>query len=648
MLNNKNMSNNCLGKVALRLKKNFVLILLFLSFILIYFSYIRADPPAKKIWCYGVYLTDEGFRVISARNRVLFGMPDRTTSLLNKNITFFPLPHLIYLATFKIIGVGFLQARLVSIFFGLLSLIVFFFITKRLFSRNVSFFCLYLLGINHIFIFYSKLALAESILVFFTLLIFYLLISSDKNFIFLFSGFLCGLLIFIKTQSIPFIFSIFFCILIDFKKNLRLFFIRILFFLLGFIGIIIVSFLIMFITKSTELFIRGASSEVFLRLTIFTKEIVKNFLDFPHTNIYFHSPIQSYLGLLLTFGILLKIIKKMEIEFPERFIAFFTILNCIMISIFLYQPIRYFIIMIPFFIIGFGILITQRYKFFIENLFKKICLFILSGYLSIFSILLIISLIDINTIDSKNTISALLISIVMVIIIFSLKINFWKNFNAMKIFQFIFVSLFFIFFISHIILRDAEYILIGKMKISPSLYFYVFIFFIPLFICLSIIPFFLFLYTDNEKKEDYEKISRLGYFIIGILLISSFINIYHYLYWLKTKEYTLYNTSKDIVKITSEECVIFGRAAPTLSIENEIMASSSIHFLPEFILFFKEKNIPIYLLFSNREEYGMFIKTYNNLLSLYGVKNYILLKEYKVLENYDYISNLLLFYVSFR
>jgi len=633
------------------LKRDYIFLILLIFFILIYFAYPLADPPAKQMYCFGVYLTDEGFRTLASKDRLVSNRDFETISLLNKDVSFFPIVYFIYYLTFKIFGVGFLQARSISILFGIFSLFIFLLIVRKMFPKNIAILCFYLFGINHIFIFYSKLALAESFLVFFSLLSIYLyIISSNKKLLIILSGIFSGLTIFIKPQSLPFVISVFLLCFDNLKNNLKESIIRIFSFLSGLIISFLFVFLLIFITKSGSLFFTGTSGDIYVRITLFTKEIIYNIYSFPQFNVNSQSPIQFYLGICFIFIVLLKIIKNIQINLWEKFSLFFIFFNSSMISIFRYQPMRYYIIMIPIIVIGFGILINEKYTLFLKNIYIKLFLFFITGYFIILNSFWISNYHLLNSSlgrTKQNIILSIIISILLVGIIFVLQRDYWKKFRKINFFILIFISFIFILFITNLTFRDLPYLFIEKIGVNSATFYNIFVFLYPLFLCILIIPFILILYSEYEERKNNLNFSRLNKFLIIVLLISSIFDLFHYLRWLKEKEYTLFNTSKEIVKITGNNCVIFGRAAPTLSIGNKFLASSNVHLLPDYILFFKNKNIPIYLLFHNWKEYGMFIKTYYNFLYFYGVKNYIFIKEFKVLKNYDKYSNLILFYVSF-
>ena len=72
---------------------------------------LRSDPYPRLDWSAGL-LTDEGFYIHNARNRVLFGR-DRTDEF--NNMLLAPALHYVQVGVFRAAGVGSLQARLISV-----------------------------------------------------------------------------------------------------------------------------------------------------------------------------------------------------------------------------------------------------------------------------------------------------------------------------------------------------------------------------------------------------------------------------------------------------------------------------------------------------------------------------------------------------
>ena len=93
--------------------------------------HIEHDPPhSLNLWqCFE--FDDEGFKILSARNRVLFGdwkwsEYDNYDGWLKSS----PLGVRLYYLTFFVFDFGIAQARWLNCFFGVLTLIFFFFFVK--------------------------------------------------------------------------------------------------------------------------------------------------------------------------------------------------------------------------------------------------------------------------------------------------------------------------------------------------------------------------------------------------------------------------------------------------------------------------------------------------------------------------------------
>ena len=88
---------------------------------------LTADAPRDLTWSLSPY-TDEGFMVQNAKNKVLFGhwlLDDFFRMAVS------PLFSVIMFFNFKLFGFGFSQARMVSVLFGLGTILLTFFILKR-------------------------------------------------------------------------------------------------------------------------------------------------------------------------------------------------------------------------------------------------------------------------------------------------------------------------------------------------------------------------------------------------------------------------------------------------------------------------------------------------------------------------------------
>lgn len=127
---------------------------------------LDADPPPWLSWSTGLY-TDEGFYTLDARHEVLFGTPAPGTfhdRLLS------PLLSLMQEGVFRLFGVGILQARLIAVVFGMLTIVVFWFGLRRAYDARVADIGAIFLGLCPVFALYNRTALQETPTVFWLVL----------------------------------------------------------------------------------------------------------------------------------------------------------------------------------------------------------------------------------------------------------------------------------------------------------------------------------------------------------------------------------------------------------------------------------------------------------------------------------------------
>lgn len=123
---------------------------------------LSADPPSWLSWSGGLY-TDEGFYTLDARHMALWGTPARGDfhdRLLS------PLLSVLQQGVFGAFGAGLVQARLISVVFGLLTLGVFGWGMWRACGTRAALWSLALLGLAPPFVLYNRLALQETPAVF--------------------------------------------------------------------------------------------------------------------------------------------------------------------------------------------------------------------------------------------------------------------------------------------------------------------------------------------------------------------------------------------------------------------------------------------------------------------------------------------------
>ena len=133
-------------------------LLLIALLVLVRVVWLDSDAYARLSWS-SALLTDEGFYFHNARNLVLFGHAH--TDDFN-NALIMPLLHVVQVGVFRVIGVGVIQARSISVVSSLLTLLVFFCAMRRAFSPHVAWLSLLLLGLDPVFTLYNRLALMDT------------------------------------------------------------------------------------------------------------------------------------------------------------------------------------------------------------------------------------------------------------------------------------------------------------------------------------------------------------------------------------------------------------------------------------------------------------------------------------------------------
>ena len=138
---------------------------------------LGADPPPWLSWSTGLY-TDEGFYTLDARHEALFGTlapGDFHDRLLS------PLLSLLQQGVFTLLGAGLLQARLLSVVFGLLTVAVFWLGLRRAWGTRAADIGALFLGLVPPFALYNRLALQETPMVFWLVLAFTLWVYGARR-----------------------------------------------------------------------------------------------------------------------------------------------------------------------------------------------------------------------------------------------------------------------------------------------------------------------------------------------------------------------------------------------------------------------------------------------------------------------------------
>ncbi len=139
-------------------------------------AWLSSDPPSWLSWSTGIY-TDEGYYTLDARHEALFGtwapgnFHDRLLS---------PLLSVTQQGVFDFFGAGLLQARLLSVVFGLLTLGIFWLALRRAYDTRTADIGALFLGLAPPFALYNRLALQETPTVFWLVLAFWLWTQSGR------------------------------------------------------------------------------------------------------------------------------------------------------------------------------------------------------------------------------------------------------------------------------------------------------------------------------------------------------------------------------------------------------------------------------------------------------------------------------------
>ncbi len=163
-------------------EKNPILLILIAVLILLSLRMLHpsADPP-DNLSTSAAPFGDPGGYAFNARNKILFGQWE--IDRMNAPLYSSPIPALLTYLSFKLFGIGFIQMNLIPILFSCLSLIFIFFILKETLYKSLSLALLgfSFLGINYLFLMYSRIANRIMPMIFFLVLAIYFFLKGNKN-----------------------------------------------------------------------------------------------------------------------------------------------------------------------------------------------------------------------------------------------------------------------------------------------------------------------------------------------------------------------------------------------------------------------------------------------------------------------------------
>ena len=211
--------NKYLNFIKMNIFSPYTILTLFLVLFIVRVLYLDADPYfLKTVGDMG----DEGYWAYNARNAVLFN--NWIIDDFNQAIATAPLFSLMLFASFKLLGIGYFQDRIISAVAGWLTLVVLYFFIKDAWNKKAALISLVILGFNAIFIMFNRLGMVESTVILFLLLTYYLWYKSNLNPIFyVLSGICFSFALLTKITSFYFIPAlIVLWILEKIRKNLQL------------------------------------------------------------------------------------------------------------------------------------------------------------------------------------------------------------------------------------------------------------------------------------------------------------------------------------------------------------------------------------------------------------------------------------------
>lgn len=153
---------------------NYYLLAIILISVILRLINLTADTPVLQLF------TDEGFKTFDARNKVLFGewsIAPHPPCYLQLH----PVFTIAQYAFMSLFGVGFIQARLISVIFGLGILLLLIFLIRKKFSDNTTIIAGILFGFNFYAIMISRTAVIEISAIFFMLLTVFTLVRESHQ-----------------------------------------------------------------------------------------------------------------------------------------------------------------------------------------------------------------------------------------------------------------------------------------------------------------------------------------------------------------------------------------------------------------------------------------------------------------------------------
>ncbi|MDO8537762.1 MAG: glycosyltransferase family 39 protein [archaeon] len=325
-----------------------LLILLFVAFFLIRIIFLTADSPLWLSWSTAPF-TDESSKAFHIRNLLLFGEKDvtqlshlcndcvfQTAVIIDNPIVNAPL--ILFMNWF---GVNYFAIRLISVVFGLLSLLVFFFLVKEFFDDKTALLATALLGFNFVFLMENRLALLETPVAFFIILCVFFWAKSLKNNFYIFSvlsAFAFSAALLYKPIAIAFVPVIIAMIALSFWKNKEAKKSIIQLFLFLFSFALFVFFTPDFSVLGDVTSYQGAQG---------IGDIARTASIFFINRMFIQMPVMLAIAFVFAFYVIIKLLQKKQFNELEIISMVWFFSFWVFFSLRAYQPPRYLVAMIP-------------------------------------------------------------------------------------------------------------------------------------------------------------------------------------------------------------------------------------------------------------------------------------------------------------
>ncbi len=501
-------------------KRAILIICLFIFLLGLKAGHLAADPPPQLSWSGGLF-GDEGAHAHNARNKILFG--EWITDDWNP-VFYNPFLTAAEYCSFRLLGVGLRQVRLVMVIISFLGLVLLYRALRKI-NWGVALGAVLLLGINYIYLMYTRLGLTDSFMSAALLISFFFWQKGiEKEKILFPAGIACFAAYVCKGTAVYFIaatiIALFFALI---RKNAGKSWRRIVpaltYFFSGFVLAILI-WVFLFYLPNREYF--AAYGETWLG-----KAMPGNWgrlwqnLSRPKMFYLAKTPLILLTPLLYLPFFFYTLFKDWKKVYPAEFFAWLWWGGGVLfLSGLNYNPIRYFISVIPAFclVTAFALKRMMDGKVFPGGRRPKAFFW---GLASIWAL-----------------------------VIMKLVIRFFTDRQLISCLLFLIIAVFFVFMLYYLIL-ELNYVLKGK--ITP-------------------------LEVPARKRQQVGSITDgagllltgftpVKLFILALFLTSILINGYRYFDWFTQPRYTVMNTSRELGKIL-DQAYLAGLWSPLFCLEN--------------------------------------------------------------------------------